>query len=140
MSEVFLDTLNAKQLVKEYKTVAKSVKNKDDAIKLQALAKLLEDCRYMTDGACVLPLLEIIAPKKKTLEFSQVALEHLLRFLVPPPTGAEEQVSSEEGGEGDAAASAPAGRVSENPALDILNTIRTLSTVPSAAAAAEVGR
>ena len=65
-SELFLDTLAPKQRAKEFKTVGKAVKNKDEAIKLEALKKLAEDPRYVTEGGCILPLLEIMVPKKKT--------------------------------------------------------------------------
>ncbi len=123
MSEPFLDTLNAKQLAKEYKTLAKSIKNKDDGVKVAALEKLLEDCRYMTDGGCILPLLEIITPKKKTLDFSQTALQKLLQFLTLTPK------ATPTGEEAEDEADIPAlGRISENPALDILKTVFSIST------------
>ena len=114
-SDISLDSLNAKQLLKEYKTVAKSIKNKDDDVKRAALDKLLYDSRYMIDGGCVLPLLEIIQPKKKTLDFSLVALQNLLAFLTPKSEAEKE------------AAAESTGHVSTNPALDIIQTVYKLS-------------
>ncbi len=142
MSEPFhLDTLNAKALAKEYKTVAKQVKNKDDAVKEAALAKLLEDCRYLTDGGCILPLLEVITPKKKTLDFSLVALEALLKFLTTLPASGIAASAAEEGGgeedeSGEANSAAPVGRISEHPALDVINSIQRLSIESAEAATA----
>jgi ankyrin repeat protein len=120
MSEAYLDTLNAKQLAKEYKTLAKLIKNKDDAVKISALEKLLEDSRYMIEGGCIIPLLEIIAPKKKTLDFSQVALENFLKFL-------NLSANSELQAENEEEATTPSGHRSDNPALDILKTVYSLS-------------
>ena len=72
---MYLDSLPAKQRAKEFKAVGKAVKNKEDAIKLEALKKIAEDPRYVTEGGCIMPLLEIMIPKKKTLEFTDTAVE-----------------------------------------------------------------
>ena len=113
-----LSSMNPKQLAKEYKTVAKNIKNKDDAVKLAALEKLHEDARYMTEGGCILPLLEIIQPKKKTLDFSCVALEHLLKFLKAPQQSGPVSEGTE------ATSAIPIS--SAKPASDILNSLYTL--------------
>ena len=65
MSEslVDLDSLNAKQKGKEYKSAQKDVKSKDLAVKNAAMAKL-HDVRYYTEGGCFVPLVNSCLPKK----------------------------------------------------------------------------
>ena len=84
-AELYLDSLPAKQRAKELKAVGKAVKNKDEAIRLEALQKLADDPRYVTEGGCIMPLLEIMVPKKKTLEFTETAVEAFATFLRPEP-------------------------------------------------------
>ena len=60
---VDLSTLNEKQLAKEFKTVGKEIKSKDPEIKAIALQKL-NDTRYFTIGGCLVPLMELLIPKK----------------------------------------------------------------------------
>ena len=79
-----LDELPPKLLAKEYKAVAKAVKNKEDSVKMEALGKLAAQPRYITEGGCIIPLLEIMTPKKKTIAFTQTALEAFLNYLRPP--------------------------------------------------------
>ena len=68
MTEIVnLDELPPKLLAKEYKAVAKAVKNKDDDVKKEALGKLAAQPRYMTEGGCIIPLLEIMTPKRRLL-------------------------------------------------------------------------
>ena len=66
------------------KAVGKAVKNKDEAIRLEALQKLADDPRYVTEGGCIMPLLEIMVPKKKTLEFTETAVS--FRYILTPRT------------------------------------------------------
>ena len=122
-----LDGLNPKQLAKEYKTVGKALKNKDEDVKKEALGKLVEDSRYLNDGGCILPLLEMIAPKKKTLDFSGVALEGFLKMLT-----AQKPVVEVEGEEADATPAEGAVDDSSSAAigasLQILTTIQTMES------------
>lgn len=60
---VELNTLNAKQLAKEFKTCSKEIKSKDAAIKLRALRKF-KDTRYLLEGGCVIPFVETLSAKK----------------------------------------------------------------------------
>ncbi len=62
-----LDALNAKQLVKEFKSVGKGIKSKDPVLKAEALEKL-SNVRYYTEGGALLPLVEQMTPKK-VIEF-----------------------------------------------------------------------
>jgi len=122
-----LSNMNAKQLAKEFKTVAKNIKNKDDAVKIAAMEKFHADARYMTEGGCIIPLLEVIQPKKKTLDFSLVALENLLRFM---KASAASKAGGDEAEAETAAAAEPNndGQTSAlKPALDILQTVYQMS-------------
>jgi hypothetical protein len=58
-----LDALNAKQLVKEFKSAGKGIKSKDPILKAEALEKL-SNVRYYTEGGALLPLVEQMIPKK----------------------------------------------------------------------------
>ena len=60
---VDLDSLNAKQLAKEFKAAGKGVKSKDPVVKTEALGKL-SNVRYYTEGGVFLPLVEQMVPKK----------------------------------------------------------------------------
>ena len=60
---VNLDTLNPKQRAKEFKAAQKDVKSKDLVVKNAALKKI-NDIRYLTEGGCLLPLINSILPKK----------------------------------------------------------------------------
>ena len=77
---VKLDDLNAKQRVKEYKNVCKEIKSKDLDVKYRGIEKL-KDCRYLTEGNCLVPLVDSIAVKKKATDTSKTTLDALLRFL-----------------------------------------------------------
>ncbi len=77
---VKLDDLNAKQRVKEYKNVCKEIKSKDLEVKYRGIEKL-KDCRYLTEGNCLVPLVDSIAVKKKATDTSKTTLDALLRFL-----------------------------------------------------------
>lgn len=62
---VDLSTLNAKQLLKEFKAAAKEAKSKDEAVKERVLRKFRASPRYLdTEGGCAVPFLEAIMPKK----------------------------------------------------------------------------
>jgi len=63
MEAVNLDTLNPKQRAKEFKAAQKDVKSKDLVVKNAALKKI-NDIRYLTEGGCLLPLINSILPKK----------------------------------------------------------------------------
>ena len=82
---VVLEGMAPKALAKEFKAVAKAMKSKEDAVKLSALERVAGDVRYLTEGGCLAPLLEAVAPKKKSLEFSKTAIDGLLRFLETKP-------------------------------------------------------
>lgn len=118
-SELYLDTLVPKQRAKEFKAVGKAVKNKDDAIKQDALKKLAEDPRYVTEGGCIMPLLEIMVPKKKTLEFTETAVDAFITFLRPAP---------KEIAEGEEEAPAPSAESLWTPSIEGLETIKTLTS------------
>ena len=60
---VDLNTLNAKQKNKEFKTAQKDVKSKDLVVKAAAMKKL-HDVRYYTEGGCLSPLINSALPKK----------------------------------------------------------------------------
>ena len=60
---VDLTTLNEKQLAKEFKATAKSIKSKDPEVKVSSLSKL-QNVRYYTEGGCLVPLVESMVPKK----------------------------------------------------------------------------
>lgn len=60
---VDLDSLSKKQLVKQFKTVAKEIKSKDLEVKTNVLLKL-KDHRYFFDGGCLQPFFESMTPKK----------------------------------------------------------------------------
>lgn len=64
-TEDFIDMalLNPKQKAKAFKTAAKEIKSKDVELKLKALSKF-HDCRYLTEGECIIPFIESIAVKK----------------------------------------------------------------------------
>jgi ankyrin repeat protein len=119
MAELYLDTLVPKQKVKEFKTVAKAVKNKDDTVKIEALQKLAEDPRYVTEGGCIMPLLEIMAPKKKTLAFTETALDAFVTFLHP---------AAPEVAEGEEAALAPTAEALWAAPIAGLETIESLTS------------
>lgn len=78
---VSLDGLTSKLLLKEFKTVVKAMKSKDEVAKQSALDRFASEPRYLTEGGCMVPLLEAILPRKKSLEFSRIALKSLLDFL-----------------------------------------------------------
>lgn len=82
---ISLEGLAPKLVVKEYKNVAKAMKSKDDAVKQSALDRFMLDVRYLTEGGCLLPLLDAVAPKKKSLDFSKTALLAFLQFLEAKP-------------------------------------------------------
>lgn len=63
MATTFLDSLNVKQRVKEYKATIKDLKSKDPEVKAKAMEKFA-DCRYITEGGAIIPLLDSIPPKK----------------------------------------------------------------------------
>jgi len=83
---VKLDDLNAKQRIKEYKNVCKEIKSKDLDIKYRGIEKL-KDCRYLTEGNCLAPLIDSIAVKKKATDVSKMTLDALLRFLEATDNG-----------------------------------------------------
>lgn len=58
-----LDELNAKQKAKEFKATQKAISSKDIALKLAALEKL-NDSRYFTEGTCLQPFFDSLAPSK----------------------------------------------------------------------------
>jgi hypothetical protein len=58
-----LESLSAKQRLKEYKLAAKEIKSKDSAKKKFAIEKF-NDERYFLEGDCLVPLIESLAPKK----------------------------------------------------------------------------
>lgn len=59
-----LQSLNPKQLLKEFKATQKDVKSKDALLKEGALKKCADNTRYFTEGGCLVPLVLSIAPKK----------------------------------------------------------------------------
>ena len=62
--EINLDKLNPKQKLKVFKSVCKEIKSKDSEIKTQALIKFKHDCRYLTEGGCMMAFIESIGIKK----------------------------------------------------------------------------
>jgi len=68
MAEVSLDSLNPKQVAKEFKATAKDIKSKDGAVRSAALAKCQLNARYYTEGGCIVPLADALTPKKVTHE------------------------------------------------------------------------
>jgi hypothetical protein len=78
---VDLDSLNPKQLAKQYKSMVKEVKSKDLDVKLAAIRKVMDEPRYMFDGGAIIPFLESLAPKKKGLEYTTAGAELLVEFL-----------------------------------------------------------
>lgn len=74
-----IDTLNAKQKLKEFKTTAKEIKSKEVAKRAFAIEKV-KDERYFLQGGCLVPLIDSMVPKKKTLDLSKMSLECLLLF------------------------------------------------------------
>lgn len=77
---VDLDSLTAKQLAKEFKLTGKEVKSKDLSVRQVALKKF-EQTRYLLEGGLIVPFIETIVSKKKTIEYTKLALESLLKFL-----------------------------------------------------------
>lgn len=61
---VNLDTLNKKQLLKEFKQTAKDVKSSDPLKKKNALDKIGKDSRYILEGECLIALIDSVIPKK----------------------------------------------------------------------------
>lgn len=61
-----LDSMNPKQKLKEFKATQKDLRSKDPEVKLSA-ARKLHDPRYLVDGACLVPFLLSIVPKKVNL-------------------------------------------------------------------------
>jgi len=59
-----LQSLNPKQLLKEFKATQKDVKSKDALLKEGALKKCADNTRYFTEGGCLVPLVLSITPKK----------------------------------------------------------------------------
>ena len=59
-----LNSLNKKQLQKEFKDTGKDVKSKDLEKKKIALEKVSKDCRYFLEGDCFVPLLDSCVPKQ----------------------------------------------------------------------------
>ena len=82
MAEVLveLNSLSAKQLAKEFKLTTKEIKSKDLSIRQIALKKF-EDTRYLLEGGCIVPFIETIVSKKKTIEYVKVALESFLNYV-----------------------------------------------------------
>lgn len=71
---VQLDSLNAKQKLKEFKLTSKEMRSKDVAVKMRALEKF-SDLRYLTDGGCLVPFINSVLPKKVfILKFLQLTI------------------------------------------------------------------
>lgn len=75
-----LDSLTAKQLAKEFKLTGKEIKSKDLSVRQVALKKF-EQTRYLLEGGLIVPFVETIVSKKKTIDYTKIALENLLKFL-----------------------------------------------------------
>lgn len=76
MTPVDLSEMNDKQLTREFKAVGKQMKSKDPDIKFTALQKL-KDFRYFTIGGCLVPLIELMVPKKVMIIISQIPLQQV---------------------------------------------------------------
>ena len=62
--DIDLDTVtNPKQRAKLFKATVKEIRSKDVDIKLKVLTKF-SDCRYLTDGDCMIPFIESVTIKK----------------------------------------------------------------------------
>ena len=59
---VDLNSLNKKQLAKEFKATVKDIKAKDPAKKRDALDKF-KNPRYLLEGGCFIPFLQSLVPK-----------------------------------------------------------------------------
>lgn len=59
---VDLNSLNKKQLAKEFKATVKDIKAKDPAKKRDALDKF-KNPRYLLEGGCFIPFLQSLTPK-----------------------------------------------------------------------------
>jgi ankyrin repeat protein len=75
-----LDELNPKLKAKEFKSTMKDVKSKDLLVKNNAITKF-NDCRYLTEGGCMYPLIDSMVVKKKTIDIATIGLNALLKFL-----------------------------------------------------------
>ena len=62
-SEFDWTNLNGKQLAKEFKIVRKHIKSKDVDVRSKAFQKV-SDARYFSIGGCLVPLVELMIPKK----------------------------------------------------------------------------
>jgi hypothetical protein len=69
-----LQSLNPKQLLKEFKATQKDVKSKDALLKEGALKKCADNTRYFTEGGCLVPLVLSIAPKKVQCVYAEINL------------------------------------------------------------------
>lgn len=58
-----LQDMNPKQRAKEFKNTQKDLRSKDPIVRMNAAQKLSND-RYISEGGCLLPLLNSIVPKK----------------------------------------------------------------------------
>lgn len=75
-----LDDLSPKLKAKEFKSTMKDIKSKDLLVKNKAISKF-SDCRYLTEGGCMYPLIDSMVVKKKTIDIVTIGLDALLKFL-----------------------------------------------------------
>lgn len=73
-----LDEMTAKQRKKELKSAAKEIRSKDASVRGAAIDKVFADPRYMSEGECIIPLLETISTAKKSHEETK---DRLLKFI-----------------------------------------------------------
>ena len=69
-----LNEMNEKQRLKEYKRLAKELKNKDTSVREAAIKTAFEDTRYLLDGKGVCSLIEGVAAKKVCCDTTHAAI------------------------------------------------------------------
>ncbi len=79
---VDLNSLNKKQLLKEFKDVGKDVKSKDLDKRKIALDKISKTSRYLLEGDCFVPLLDSCIPKQVLCLISVISVVIFYYFIV----------------------------------------------------------
>ena len=79
--EIDFDALKPKERAKLWKSVIKEVKNKDVEEKLKAIAKVVNEPRYLLEGGAVVAFIESYTNKKKMLDYTKAALPFLIEYL-----------------------------------------------------------
>lgn len=88
---VDLDSLSPKQLAKEYKAALKLIKSKEQQNRMNALEKF-KDFRYLIEGGCLITFIDSITPKKKSMDYTKVAIDFFASFLLSPSKFKDESV------------------------------------------------